>query len=270
MKQAPTPAHLGYVRHGQGPEPVLVLHDWLGDHRNYDAVLPYLDGSAFTYVFADLRGYGESIELTGACSVEEIAADCLALADRLGWSRFHLIGHSMTGMAVQRIAADAPARIKRAVAVCPVSAAGNRLDADAKAFFASTAENDDALRRLFRYVSGGLSGRWADVKLQQNRSVVSAACRAGYLDMLVHTDFVDEVRGLDIELLVIVGDKDPGLDEAAMRRTFLAWHPRARLLVVPNCGHYPMQECPPYFATVIEAFLRGEGGGAPGARSPSA
>ena len=38
--------------------------------------------------------------------------------------------------------------------------------------------------------------------------------------MLVHTDFVDDVRGLDIELLVIVGDKDPGLDEAAMRRTF--------------------------------------------------
>lgn len=261
MKQAPIPARLGYARHGNGPERVLVLHDWLGDHRNYDAVLPYLDGSAFTYVFADLRGYGKSIALTGACSVEEIAADCLALADRLGWPRFHLIGHSMTGMAVQRIAADAPARIQRAVAVCPVSAAGNRLDADAKAFFASTAENDDALRRLFRYVSGGLSARWADVKLQQNRSAVSAACRAGYLDMLVHTDFVDDVRGLDIELLVIVGDKDPGLDEAAMRRTFLAWHPRARLLVVPNCGHYPMQECPPCFATVVEAFLRGEGQG---------
>ena len=155
MKQAPIPARPGYVRHGNGPERVTVLHDWLGDHRNYDAVLPYLDGSAFTYVFADLRGYGESIALTGACSVEEIAADCLALADRLGWPRFHLIGHSMTGMAVQRIAADAPARIQRAVAVCPVSAAGNRLDADAKAFFASTAENDDALRRLFRYVSGG-------------------------------------------------------------------------------------------------------------------
>ncbi|WP_256250007.1 alpha/beta fold hydrolase [Burkholderia ubonensis] len=53
-----------------------------------------------------------------------------------------------------------------------------------------------------------------------------------------------------------VGDKDPGLDSEAMQHTFLAWHPNAELHVISNCGHYPMQECPPYFATVIEHFLK--------------
>lgn len=262
MKQASSPIQaadcLGYVQYGTGTECVLVMHDWLGDHSNYDAVMPYLDGTAFTYVFADLRGYGKSIELTGTYTVEEIAADCLALADRQGWQRFHLIGHSMTGMATQRIAADAPARIKSAIAVCPVSAAGNRLSEEAQAFFASTGENDDAFRRLLKYVTGGLSDRWAELKLRQNRTVVAPRCRAGYLDMLVNSDFVDDVQGLDTRFLVIVGDKDPGLGEAAMKRTFLAWHPHATLRVFPNCGHYPMQECPPFFATVIEDFLRGE------------
>ncbi|RQU03838.1 alpha/beta fold hydrolase [Burkholderia cepacia] len=247
---------LGYLRHGTGPECVMVLHDWLGDHTNYAALIPYLDESTFTYVFVDLRGYGESIHLSGTCTVDEISADCLALADRLGWPRFHVIGHSMTGMATQRLAADAPSRIKSAIAVCPVSAAGNRLNDDARAFFASTAVNDDAFRRLMRFVTGGLSARWADLKLRQNRERVAPACRLAYLDMLTGTDFVDDVRGLDTRFLVIVGDKDPGLDEAAMQATFLAWHPNARLATIPNCGHYPMQECPPYFAMVIEDFLR--------------
>jgi pimeloyl-ACP methyl ester carboxylesterase len=246
----------GYVRYGNGPVRVLVMHDWIGDHSSYDAVMPWLDGHAFTYVFVDLRGYGQSIDLKGEFTVEEIAADCLMLADRLGWPQFHIVGHSMTGMITQRVAADAPSRIISAIAVCPVSAAGNRLSPEAMAFFASTIEDDGALRRLLGFVCAGLSDAWAESKVRQNRATVSAACRRPYLDMLVTADFVDDVRGLETPYLVVVGDRDPGLDAAAMQRTFLAWHPNAELHVIPNCGHYPMQECPPYFAALIEDFLK--------------
>jgi 3-oxoadipate enol-lactonase len=249
---------LGYAQYGSGPNHVLVMHDWLGDHSNYDAVIPWLDALAFTYVFVDLRGYGQSIELIGECTVEEIAADCLTLVDQLGWGRFHIVGHSMTGMITQRIAADAPSRVTSAIAVCPVSAAGNRLSPEAMAFFASTVEDDDALRKLFKFVSGGLSDGWADRKVQQSRDTVAPACRMKYLEMLVTANFVNDIDGLETPYLIVIGDKDPGLDSEAMKRTFLAWHPNAELHVIPNCGHYPMQECPPYFATVIEGFLKRE------------
>lgn len=126
---------LGFKQHGSGPEHILVMHDWLGDHTNYDPTLPYLDGARFTYAFVDLRGYGRSIHLTGAYTIDEIAADCISVADHLGWRRFHVVGHSMTGMATQRIAANAPSRIKSAIAVCPISAAGNQLTHEAAAFF---------------------------------------------------------------------------------------------------------------------------------------
>jgi 3-oxoadipate enol-lactonase len=249
-------SRLGYTQLGNGSNHVLVMHDWLGDHSSYDAVMAYLDASTFTYVFVDLRGYGRSIELTGAFTIEEIAADCFALVDQLGWERFHVIGHSMTGMITQRMAADAPHRIKGAVAVCPISAAGNPLNPEALAFFASTCEDDESFRRLVKYVTGGLSDEWASYKLQQNRERVAPDCRLRYLDMLVGANFVEEVRGLDTPYLVIVGDKDPGLDAEAMKKTFLAWHRNAELQVMPNCGHYPMQECPPYFATIVERFLK--------------
>jgi 3-oxoadipate enol-lactonase len=249
-------ARINYSLHGNGPEGVLVMHDWNGDHTSYDAVLPYLDGSAFAYAFVDLRGYGRSKHIPGEYTVEEIARDCIHLADDLGWQRFHLLGHSMTGMATQRIAADAPGRVKSAIAVCPVSAAGSAMDEATLAFFSSTTESDDAFRRLIKYVSGDLSDRWADAKLRHCRATVSPKCRPGYLSMFSTTDFAAEVRGLETPYLVIIGENDRGLDEAAMKRTFLAWHPNAELVRVPNCGHYPMQECPPHFATVIEGFLR--------------
>src|SRR4029077_482970 len=115
--------------------------------------LPYLDRERFAYAFVDLRGYGKSRDIEGAYTVKEISRDCLALADRLGWRRFHLIGHSMTGMATQRIAADAPDRIVSAIAVCPMSAAGSPANDEALQFFATTTENDDNFRRLIRFVS---------------------------------------------------------------------------------------------------------------------
>jgi 3-oxoadipate enol-lactonase len=247
---------IGFRQHGTGPEYVLVMHDWNSDRTVYDAIIHYLDESTFTYVFVDLRGYGESKNMVGNYDLEEIASDCFKVADQLGWQRFHLIGHSMTGMVTQRMAADAPLRIKSAIAVCPISAAGTQFDQNTYAFFTNTIENDDLFCRLMQFVTGGrLSENWAKTKLRHNRENVSPKCRLGYLAMFAKTHFVEEVKGLKTPYLILISEHDPGLDEEAMRQTFLAWHPNAELLEIPNCGHYPMQECPPYFASVIEDFL---------------
>lgn len=249
-------AEIGHVLVGSGREPVLVLHDWNGDHTTYDAVIPYLDTETFAYAFADLRGYGFSRDVGGVYTIDEIARDCLRLADRLAWARFHVIGHSMTGMATQRLAADAPSRIKSAIAVCPMSAEGSPANSEALAFFQSTTTSEENFRRLIKFVTGGLSDGFASAKWQQFVRTVNPACRDGYLAMFSKTNFVEEVRGLKTPFLVVIGDKDPGLDETAIKKTFLAWHPNAELRVIRNSGHYPMQECPPSFALVVEDYLR--------------
>ena len=250
------PASIAYTQHGTGPERVLVMHDWNGDHTTYDPVIPYLDGAAFTYIFVDLRGYGKSRHIVGEYSVKEISRDCLEVADKLGWQRFHLIGHSMTGMATQRIAVDAPSRIKSAIAVCPVSAAGSPADEEALRFFRARRKTMTPSAGSSNSLPGGsrINGpmrNCARIGRRWSQGVVR-----GYLTMFSKTNFVEEVRGLETPYLVVVAENDPGLNEAAMKKTFLAWHPNAELLVIRNCGHYPMQECPPYFATVIENFLR--------------
>ncbi|MCH7748192.1 MAG: alpha/beta hydrolase [Acidobacteria bacterium] len=75
--------------------------------------------------------------------------------------------------------------------------------------------------------------------------------------MCAKTNFAEEVQGLARPFLVVIGENDTeGLDEPTMKAAFLAWQPNAELVTIPNSGHYPMQEAPPYFATVIEDFLR--------------
>src|SRR5579862_7896811 len=117
-------AEIGFTTYGDGPLRVLALHDWFCDHSSWDATLPYLTPDRFTYVFADLRGYGISREIDGTYTLDEAAGDAIAVAGKLGWPRFSLIGHAMSGLVVQRIAQLAPERIARIVAVTPAPPVG--------------------------------------------------------------------------------------------------------------------------------------------------
>ncbi|MFF5422575.1 alpha/beta fold hydrolase, partial [Streptomyces misionensis] len=91
---------LPHELHGDGPHKVIAVHGWLADRSAYAPVLPDLDLASFQYAVVDLRGYGEARDASGAYTTAEGAADVLALADRLGWERFSLIGHSMGGSVV--------------------------------------------------------------------------------------------------------------------------------------------------------------------------
>ncbi|CAI5466908.1 unnamed protein product [Closterium sp. Yama58-4] len=62
----------------------------------------------------DNRGIGKSTCPTDkkAYTTTIMAMDALRLADHLGWTHFHLVGHSMGGMIATKVAATAPHRVK--------------------------------------------------------------------------------------------------------------------------------------------------------------
>src|SRR5689334_10394775 len=101
-----SPDLLAFRSWGHGARHIMVLHDWTSSSRSYRRLMPFLDGEKSTFVFPDLRGYGSSADLEGCYTLQEISADCTRLADHLGWNRFAIVGHSMTGAAAQRIAVD--------------------------------------------------------------------------------------------------------------------------------------------------------------------
>ena len=97
-----------YVKVGSGDHRVLALHGWFGSALGWGSLPDYLDERQFTYVFPDLRGYGSRRDEPGEFTMAEAAADAIALADSLGWDRFSLVGHSMSGVAIQHVLLQAP------------------------------------------------------------------------------------------------------------------------------------------------------------------
>jgi pimeloyl-ACP methyl ester carboxylesterase len=256
-------ATLAYGIHGAGPEKVMVLHSWMGDARSFDAMKPYLDTEVFTYVFADLRGYGESRDIPGAYTAEEVGADAIRLADRLGWDRFHVVGHSMSGMVVQRIIIDdwnrTARRIKSAVAITPVSADGFPADEATRQFLWDLIHNEDLTGQGISGLTGQrLLPRWSKLMARYNLDTSNADAMRAYYRMWMETDFSAAAAAAKPEtpLRVIGGRQDlPGFSEAKYRETFMAWYPKADLQFITDAGHFPMYETPVYLATLVESHL---------------
>ena len=245
-------------RYGNGTHAVIVLHGWFGDAQAFVPMEAGLDGHRCSYFFMDSRGYGGMRGAAGAYTMEEIARDALALADSLDLATFSVIGHSMGGMAMERLALLAPGRLRKLVALAPVPSCGVVLDDAARALFMDAAGSLQSRRAIIDRSTGGrLSAAWLDWKARYSWGSADPAAFARYFLAWSETDFSEEVKQarLDIPLLVLVGRHDPRFNAALMRRTCLAWYPRATLEVLDNAGHYPMNETPLALAASIEAFL---------------
>ena len=249
---------IGHKLMGEGVSRVLVLHGWLGDQRIFEPMFDSLNLESFTYAFMDYRGYGCSKDLTGAYTMDEVAGDAFALAGKLGWDWFYVVGHCMGGMVAQHMLADDPDRVRAAVLIAPVPACGMRFDEETLALFQGAV--DDPLNRagIVDYSTGRrLSATWLDAMAARSVACSTREAFAGYLDAWMKSDFSARMQGMAHRVKVLVGEHDPAMTPKLMNETLLAWNHRAEMDILHNCGHYPMLEIPVYLATVMERALNG-------------
>jgi len=262
MKSSST-SILGHKMYGTGSENVLLLHHWMGDAASYDPLIPYLNPDRYTYVFADVRGYGTSQHLSGAYSVDEVAADAFRLAESLGWTEFHVIGHSMSGMVMQRMIVDdwicGGKRIKSAVGITPVSADGYPGDEGTRKFLWDLIHDRARSEQGLSMLTGQrLTPVWARERATRHLRTSTKEAVQGYYRMWLDTDFSEEVckAKVGIPLLVIGGRQDlPGFQEAHLKKTVGVWFPNVEFTFITDAGHFPMEETPVYLASLIERFL---------------
>ena len=100
-----------------GASRVIALHGWLDNAASFVPLSAHLDG--IELVAPDLPGHGRSAHLAPGADYSFAAAvhTVLDIADALGWDTFSLLGHSMGAGISSLVAAGAPERVRRLVAI---------------------------------------------------------------------------------------------------------------------------------------------------------
>ena len=241
---------------GSGAHRVLALHGWFGSARGWGHLPEYLNTGQFTYVFADLRGYGARKDEPGQYTMAEAAADALTLADDLGWDRFSLLGHSMSGVAIQHVLAMAPDRVRRLVGVAPVPASGLPLGETELALFTSAAASPAHRAMIVNSATGSrLPVTFTDAIVRHSLDNSTVEAFGGYLESWARADLVAKVKGSEVPVKVITGEYDPTQPAEFMEQSWLQVYPNSELEVLRGAGHYPMFETPAALAVSIEEFL---------------
>jgi haloacetate dehalogenase len=101
--------------HGSGP-PLVLLHGFPQTHVMWHRIATQL-AERFTVVAMDLRGYGWSSAPGSTAgklySKRAMAADVVAIMEKLGFVRFAIIGHDRGARVAYRLALDQPGRVAK-------------------------------------------------------------------------------------------------------------------------------------------------------------
>ncbi|HEU5151569.1 MAG TPA: alpha/beta hydrolase [Iamia sp.] len=251
-------------------EPLLLVHGFTGAKEDF---ADFLDGFAdrgWHVVAPDLRGHGasEAPEDEDAYSLEEMAADVLALVETLGWERFDLLGHSMGGMVAQVVALDAADRLRSLVLMDTGHGPVEGLEPAVVALAADVVRTD-GIERLMAIAAELEPIRQprtpSEVRVREERAgyiefgdrKMRASAAAMYASMIQRLaaadDRLDALRSLDVRTLVVVGEEDEGFVGPSER--LAAAIPGAALEVIPDAAHSPQFENPDRWWKVVSRFL---------------
>ena len=243
---------LSFKQIGEGQKTIIVLHELMGDSKNYAPILPYLDTKTFTYYFVDHRGYGLSKDMMGEYSCEEAAKDVIHLMDKLKLNNVNLLAHSMSTMIAQKVAL-LDKRITQLILITPLSAAGIKMKPQAQAkLLEKMKQNKTLIEEVVNSACKRYNEIWREYRIQMAYNASTLEARTGYMSMYLTTDFMDEIPNLTIPIKIMVGHHDlPAFNKLTIKKQFESYKD-VEIFECMEAGHYPMIECPPYFVSTIE------------------
>lgn len=97
--------------HPEASIKVLALHGWLDNAASFDVLAPMLNHCHI--VALDMPGHGMSDHKPPQAqyNIWDDLLDVLAVADELGWQKFHLLGHSRGALMCSLLSAAVPERV---------------------------------------------------------------------------------------------------------------------------------------------------------------
>lgn len=237
-----TALEISAIHRGGVREPIVFLHGFGSTKEDYADVVRQPEFAGHPFVAFDAPGCGDTwcADLSKVCIDFQVKA-ALAVVDKLGFERFHLVGHSMGALASLMLAHAHPARV-----LSFVNIKGNLAPEDC---FLSRQIFDypqDDIERFFdefveraRLAPNYSSALYAaSLRHKVQVGAVSGIFRS-MVDLSDNGDLIDKFLGLPCPKMFMYGEQYASL-------SYLP-HIQAHgvtLAEIPHCGHFPMYSNP--------------------------
>lgn len=249
----------------KGPEEgptVVFIHGFPVDHRMWEHQLRALpDG--YRAVAYDIRGLGRSPVGDGQYTMELFTDDLFAVLDAVASDPVVACGLSMGGYVLGRALERNPGRFRAAVLADTRSTADDDETRLARAAAIAGVKQDGptayAEEFVERVLAGATLSRRPEIVEAVKQMIASNDPRGiagAQLAMMSRTDTTAALAGLEIPVLVVVGEEDD-LTPPKTAREMAAPIPDGRLAVVPDAGHFSPLENPDAFNRILRDFLDG-------------
>ena len=245
------------ARIGGSGMPIVLFHSLLADQSSFEPLAKLL-ANTHQVVMLNLPGFGAS---------QSVGSNLEAIADHIAGAivaldfkqKPILLGNGYGGFVALLTAIRHPDLASRLVlADCgaafsePGRAAFRGMSAAAKDKGLG-AIADVAMRRLF-----APEFQQANPALIEERKkrflAVDAQTFHGACDALATLDLRDQLKAVQVPVLVLVGEQDEATPPP-MSRELAAGLPDARLVELPGCAHVPQLQAPETFMAAIRAFI---------------
>jgi non-heme chloroperoxidase len=248
---------LSCAHQGARSDPVVVMLPGPTDSwRSYQPILDRLPPD-LRAIAVSQRGHGDSDKPQVGFSVEDFAADVVALLDVLVVERAVLAGHSGACLAARRVAVDHPERV--AGLLLEASPTTLRGHAGFNEFYDSVVSGlhdpisaDFARSFVLDTSSDHVAPQLLEQLVDELLKVPARVWRAMFTDLLHYDDMAD-LKRITAPTLLVWGDSDP-LVPRDMQDQLVGHIPGAGLLVYPGIGHTPRWEDPSRFSNDLTAF----------------
>lgn len=280
---------LGYRKSGDGEKVIVLVHGNMSSSLHWDTVMASLP-KPYTAYAVDLRGFGASSYNNRISSLKELSEDLKLFVDELGLNRFVLMGWSTGGGVVMHFAIDYPDLVEKLILVESVGIKGYpMLKKDEKGQpisgeFLKTKEEIEADPIQVKPILDAYAAKNIEfIRLVWDSAIYifkkpDKERYDAYLDeiikqrnlvdidyALVHFNISDEHNGvvqgsgeidrLKTPTLVIQGENDVIVPKSMAIEISEAMGEVARLELLPNGGHAPLEDNLDRFMSLIVDFL---------------
>lgn len=243
---------------------IVLLHGLGGSSDDWQAVASELGG--FDARTLDLPGSAKGPKPSDGYAPASLARWVAGEMSKANLEKAALVGHSMGGRVAGELAATEPGRVTALVLISPLGATRYKLTDRLKWKAMSrravlTSVPESSMRSAAAYgfqVDGPGRAGWIERTLAARKGVDGAAvARAVEMSVdgiLESPPLVERLKSSKTPLLVIAGAEDPLVpkDETDALAKVRA---DARLVTLPNAGHYALLEDPRRVAKLIAGFV---------------